>query len=142
MKRQRGVSVSGIRPMNPPPSVEDGKKKSKKEGEQKVVAVEEEERKENRDMVGGFLQQQGATDGAMMGWNWEENLPWLGGVVDEQMSWGSTWSPGWDMDYLGGDAFTALYNDVVWDDDIWNLNNQIPIPLQSGRGSTNVQQQH
>ncbi|XP_020237652.1 uncharacterized protein LOC109816909 [Cajanus cajan] len=140
MKRQRGVSVNGVRPINPPPppNVEDGKKKPKKEGEQKV---EEEERKEARDMVGGFFQQ-GAREGGIMGWNWEENnqnMPWLGGVVDEQMSWGSTWSPGWDIDYLGGEAFTALYNDVVWDDDIWNLNNQIPIPLQTVRDTTNVQ---
>ncbi|TKY50834.1 hypothetical protein E2542_SST22340 [Spatholobus suberectus] len=142
MKRQRGVNVNGVRPMNPP-NVEDvaamGKKKAKKEGEQKVgkSVVEEEERKESKDMmVGGFMQQQQeARDGVMMGWNWEENnqnMPWLGGVVDEQMSWGSTWFPGWDMDFLG-EAFTALYNDVVWDDDIWNLNNQIPIPLDRKR---------
>lgn len=142
MKRQRGVNVNAVRPiMNNPPSVEDvaaaamGKKKVKKEGEQKVGkrVVEEEERKEStRDMVGvgGYLQQQ-QQGGGMMGWNWEENMPLVGGVVDEQMSWGSTWFPGWDMDLLGGDAFTALYNDVLWDDDIWNLNNQIPIPLDT-----------
>ncbi|BAT93764.1 hypothetical protein LR48_Vigan02g247500 [Vigna angularis] len=147
MKRQRGVTVNAVvMPMNNPPIVEDvtatGKKKVKKEGEQKVgkSVVEDEERKESsRDMVAGFLQQQqqqGARDGGMMGWNWEENnqnIPWLRGVVDEQMSWGSTWVPAWDMDFLGGDAFTDLYNDVVWDDDIWNLNNQIPIPLDRKR---------
>ena len=81
-----------------------GKKKVKKEGEQKVGkrVVEEEERKEStRDMVGvgGYLQQQ-QQGGGMMGWNWEENMPLVGGVVDEQMSWGSTWFPGWDMDLL------------------------------------------
>ncbi|KAK7390864.1 hypothetical protein VNO78_19017 [Psophocarpus tetragonolobus] len=125
MKRQRGVNVNGVRP---PPNVEDvaamGKKKVKKEGEQKVGkgVVEEEERKEGRDLVGGFFHQQ-----------WEENIPWMGCVVDEQMSWGSTWFPAWDMDFLGDEAFTALYNDVVWDDDIWNLNNQIPIPLDTKR---------
>lgn len=134
-----GVSVRPVNNNNNinPPNVEDvaailGKKKVKKEGEQKVVK-EEGERKESRDMlVGESLQHQGARDGAIMGWNWEDNnMLWLGvgGVVDEQMSWGSTWLPGWDMDLLGGEAFTALYNDVVWDDDIWNLNHQIPIPL-------------
>ena len=125
-------------PTNNPPNVEDvtamGKKKVKKEGEQKVgkSVVEEEERKESSFL----LQQQQQQQGAMMGWNWEENnqnIPWLRGVVDEQMSWGSTWVPAWDMDFLGGDAFTDLYNDVVWDDDIWNLNNQIPIPLDRKR---------
>jgi len=148
MKRQRGVTVNAVvMPTNNPPNVEDvtalGKKKVKKEGEQKVgksVLEEEERRESSRDMVGGFLQQQqqqqGARDGGVMGWNWEENnqnIPWLRGVVDEQMSWGSTWVPAWDMDFLGGDAFTELYNDVVWDDDIWNLNNQIPIPLDRKR---------
>ncbi|KAG4984561.1 hypothetical protein AAZX31_10G260400 [Glycine max] len=146
MKRQRGVHVNAVRPImnNNPPNVEDvaaaamGKKKVKKEGEQKVgnIMVEEEEIKESstsRDsMVGGYLQQH-QQGGMLMGWNWEENMnmPLVGGVVDEQMSWGSTWFPGWDMDLLGGDAFTALYNDVLWDDDIWNLNNQIPIPLDT-----------
>ncbi|XP_027367142.1 uncharacterized protein LOC113873288 [Abrus precatorius] len=140
MKRQRGVNVNGVNPMNMNrPIVEDvaavmGKKKAKKEGEQKVVkSVVEEERKESRDMmmVGGLVHH-GARDNVVMGWNWEEYMPWLGGVVDEQMSWGSTWFPGWDMDFLG-EAFGALYSDVVWDDDIWNLNKQIPIPLDRMR---------
>ncbi|KAK7280478.1 hypothetical protein RJT34_25542 [Clitoria ternatea] len=132
MKRQRGVNVNGVSPMmNPPNVVEDvpvmGKKKAKKEGEQKVVVVVKEE--ERKEMV---HHHQGAKDVVMMGLNWEEYMPWLGGVVDEQMSWGSTWFPGWDMDFMG-ESFSALYNDVVWDDDIWNLNSQIPIPLDRKR---------
>ncbi|KAJ1436217.1 hypothetical protein SESBI_04243 [Sesbania bispinosa] len=138
MKRQRGVNVNGANPMNPS-KVEEvaamGKKKTKKlEAEQKVmgksVVVVEEESRERE--VGGLLQGRDSHN-VVMGWNWDEYMsPWLGGVVDEQMSWGSTWFPGWDMDFMG-DAFTALYNDVVWDDDIWNLNNQIPIPLDRKR---------
>lgn len=142
MKRQRGVvGVNGVNPMNinPPRSIEEvvavGKKKAKKEGsEQKksvVVVVKEEERKvENREVgVGGTVSSHGVVG---LG-SWEEYMPWLGGVVvDEQMSWGSTWFPGWDMDFMG-EAFTALYSDVVWDDDIWNLNKEIPIPLHGKR---------
>ncbi|OAY47294.1 uncharacterized protein LOC110618076 [Manihot esculenta] len=51
--------------------------------------------------------------------NWEE-LPWLGGVVDEQMSWGSIWLPFWDVQYMG-EACTEMFSDVVWDYDLWNL---------------------
>jgi hypothetical protein len=119
MKRQRGATVNNPKNL---PNVEDvvamGKKKGKKEGEQKV---EKEERKESSE--GTTTIREG------MNWNWEEYMPWLGGVVDEQMSWGSTWFPGWDMDFIG----EAFNNDVVWDDDIWNLKNQIPIPLHGKR---------
>lgn len=136
MKRQRGVSaVNGV---NNLPRVEEvatmGKKKAKKEEEQKntavvVVVVKEEEGKENRDIGGSGLSQE---KWGGVGMNWEEYMPWLGGVVDEQMSWSSTWFPAWDMDFMGErEAFNALCSDdVVWDYDIWNLKNQIPIPLE------------
>ncbi|OIV90928.1 hypothetical protein TanjilG_16888 [Lupinus angustifolius] len=119
MKRQRGGNVN-------PPKVEDVaanaimKKKSKKEVEQKVVKVEER-------IEGTREVEQGVVDN-VMGWNWEEYMPWMGGVVDEQMSWGSTWFPWWDMDF-NGEAFSSLYCDAVWDDDIWNLNKEIPITI-------------
>lgn len=129
MKRQRGASVNGVNNPKNLPNVEDvvamGKKKGKQEGEQKM---EKEERKENRDISEGTT-----TIREGVNWNWEEYMPWLGGVVDEQMSWGSTWFPGWDMDFMGEAFNNALYNDVVWDDDIWNLKNQIPIPLHGKR---------
>ncbi|XP_057425306.1 uncharacterized protein LOC130718696 [Lotus japonicus] len=143
MKRQRGVKANGaVHPCipmeNPPPppllsKVEEvaaamGMKKPKKEAEQKevktVVAVEEEEKKENIiDFAGAglLLEDNGAV---INGWNnWEENMPLFGGVVDETMPWGYTGFPGWDMD------LTENYSDVVWDDDIWNLKNQIPNPI-------------
>ena len=140
------VNVNGgVNPvMLNPPKVEDmaamaamGKKKPKKEGEQKVVGksvvVEDQERnKESNKEVGGALQGGGGDHSTVMGWSWEEYMPWLGSVVDEQMSWGSTWFPGWDMDFMG-EAFSALYSDVVWDDDIWNLKKEIPIPLDRMR---------
>jgi hypothetical protein len=139
MKRQRGASVNAINTPKNPPNVEDvvtamGKKKGKKEGEQKMK--EEVERKESIDV--SELSQEATTtiregvNSNVMNCNWEEYMPWLGGVVDEQMSWGSTWFPGWDMDFMG-EAFNALYSDVVWDDDIWNLKNEIPIPVHGKR---------
>jgi len=133
MKRQRGASVNNPKNL---PNVEDvvtmGKKKGKKEGEQKM---EKEERKESRDISEGTttIREGVNMSSNVVNWNWEEYMPWLGGVVDEQMSWGSTWFPGWDMDFIGEAFNNALYNDVVWDDDIWNLKNQIPIPLHGKR---------
>ncbi|OIW12934.1 hypothetical protein TanjilG_15854 [Lupinus angustifolius] len=120
MKRQRGENVN-------PTKVEDmdanaiGMKKAKKEVEEKEVKVEEERIEIKREV------EQWVGDNNGMVWNWEECMPWLGGVVDEQMSWGSTWFPWWDMDF-DGEAFSSLYSDV-WDDDIWNLNKEIPITL-------------
>ncbi|XP_004497092.1 uncharacterized protein [Cicer arietinum] len=138
MKRQRGVN--GVNNTNNPhPNVEEvatlGKKKGKKESEQRVVV--EEKRKENKDMSDGKTTttttiKDGVSINNVMGWNLEDYMPWLGGVVDEQMSWGSNWFPDWDMDYMG-EAFNDLYSDVVWDDDIWNLNKEIPIPLHGMR---------
>ncbi|KAF1878734.1 hypothetical protein Lal_00047405 [Lupinus albus] len=103
MKRQRGGNVN-------PPKVEDvaanamRKKKTKKEVEQEVVKVEE--RIESTREV-----EQGGWDN-VMGWNWEEYMPWLGGVVDEQMSWGSTWFPWWDMDFNEYVALAKEYEDL------------------------------
>jgi len=131
MKRQRGATVNNPKNL---PNVEDvvamGKKKGKKlEGEQKM---EKDERKESSE--GTTTIREGVNmNSNVVNWNWEEYMPWLGGVVDEQMSWGSTWFPGWDMDFIGEAFNNALYNDVVWDDDIWNLKNQIPIPLHGKR---------
>ncbi|KAK5841949.1 hypothetical protein PVK06_004275 [Gossypium arboreum] len=55
---------------------------------------------------------------------WEE---WA--YVDEQMSWASIWSPFWDVDFVDM-AYGALFNDVAWDDDIWDLKNVTVIPKQ------------
>ncbi|KAK7269765.1 hypothetical protein RIF29_22500 [Crotalaria pallida] len=137
MKRQRGGGN-----VNPPKVEKEvaahamGKKKAKKDVEQKKVVksiVDQEEKEEERKEIKGEDEQVVAGDNNnnndnAMGWNFEEHMPWLGGVVDEQMSWGSTWFPWWDMDF-NGDAFSSLYNDVVWDDDIWNHNKEIPITL-------------
>ncbi|PSR88279.1 Mucin-3A like [Actinidia chinensis var. chinensis] len=57
---------------------------------------------------------------------WEEWPGWWSGV-DEQMSWGTFWCPSWDIEYLG-EAYNALYSDVVWDDDIWHLKEIKDVP--------------
>ncbi|GAB4840297.1 hypothetical protein Ancab_021061 [Ancistrocladus abbreviatus] len=62
-------------------------------------------------------------------WPWARRGGVSGGVVlDEQMSWGAMWFPSWDVDFMGEDSHHALYSDVVWDDDIWDLKsiNQVP----------------
>ncbi|XP_061994281.1 uncharacterized protein LOC133712193 [Rosa rugosa] len=62
----------------------------------------------------------------------EENYSCSDGSVwlDEQMSWGSVWSPLWDVEFMG-EAHYGLFSDhVVWDDDIWGLrttSKEIPI---------------
>ncbi|KAI6677043.1 hypothetical protein NL676_037839 [Syzygium grande] len=55
---------------------------------------------------------------------WEEWPPWwtTWEVVDEQaMSFGSVWSPFWDGEFMGDEAYNALFGDVAWDGDLWNL---------------------
>lgn len=63
-------------------------------------------------------------EGAVCSMWWEE---WA--YVDEQMSWASIWSPFWDVDFVDM-AYGALFNDVAWDDDIWDLKNVMVIPKQ------------
>ncbi|EOA38683.1 hypothetical protein CARUB_v10010664mg [Capsella rubella] len=42
-------------------------------------------------------------------------------VVDELMTWSTVWLPScWDVEFVEKN-YEALYNDVVWDDDLWNL---------------------
>ncbi|XP_058737830.1 uncharacterized protein LOC131609994 [Vicia villosa] len=142
MKRQRGASVNSLNNLKNPPNVEDvvatmEKKKGKKEEdeEQKVSMVMEKNKEILKEMgeETSTITREGVNSNNVMSWNnREEYMPsWLGGgsIVDEQMSWGSTWFPGWDMDFMMSEAFNSLYSDVVWDDDIWNLKNEIPIPL-------------
>ncbi|XP_022882305.1 uncharacterized protein LOC111399276 [Olea europaea var. sylvestris] len=55
----------------------------------------------------------------------EDMMEWdewgsLWSEVDEQMSWATCWCPFWDMEFIG-DAYSELYSDVLWDDDIWDL---------------------
>ncbi|CAE5958559.1 unnamed protein product [Arabidopsis arenosa] len=43
-------------------------------------------------------------------------------VVDELMTWSTVWLPScWDVEFVEKN-YGVLYNDVVWDDDLWNLN--------------------
>ncbi|WOH15490.1 hypothetical protein DCAR_0935031 [Daucus carota subsp. sativus] len=60
---------------------------------------------------------------------WEEwcssSNVWM--VGDEQMSWGTSWWPCWDIEFMG-EAYDDLYSDVVWDDDIWDLKGIKEVP--------------
>lgn len=52
----------------------------------------------------------------------EEMAEWgsLWSGVDEEMPWATSWIPFWEVEATG-DAYDALYGDVLWDYDIWNL---------------------
>ncbi|EOA35949.1 hypothetical protein CARUB_v10021210mg [Capsella rubella] len=51
----------------------------------------------------------------------EEEQCWGAGAVEE-MTWSSVWLPFWDVEFVGRN-YGVLFNDVVWDDDIWNIQN-------------------
>ncbi|KAI3453032.1 hypothetical protein Pfo_009695 [Paulownia fortunei] len=102
MKRQRG---------NPRKGTTDAKvtKKKAKAGAVKAKEVAEqvvEERKE-------------AEEGIPSAEEMAEWASWWSGV-DEEMSWATSWIPFWEMEATG-DAYEALYGDVLWDYDIWDL---------------------
>lgn len=45
-----------------------------------------------------------------------------GVVVDELMTWSTFWLPScWDVEFVEKN-YGVLFGDVVWDDDLWNLN--------------------
>ena len=90
----------------------EGRKKSKRAAEAKEI-----DGKKNGELEVFTLENS-------LGW---EEWPWLRGAVDEQMSWGSVWSPFWDVDFVDK-AYSALFSDVAWDDDIWNLKTIMEIP--------------
>lgn len=86
----------------------------RKKGKRAVEKVEEEAKK-------------GPAELARDNWVACEEWPWLKGVVDEQMSWGYYCLPNWCVDFMA-EAYNALFSDVVWDDDIWNLKSIKAIP--------------
>ncbi|XP_018455293.1 uncharacterized protein LOC108826406 [Raphanus sativus] len=51
----------------------------------------------------------------------EEDKLWCGGMVEE-MTWSTVWLPFWDVEFVERN-YSLLFNDVAWDDDIWNLKN-------------------
>ncbi|KAK9934743.1 hypothetical protein M0R45_021877 [Rubus argutus] len=56
--------------------------------------------------------------------------------LDEQMSWGSIWSPFWDVEFMGEAHYELFSDHVVWDDDIWGLRttiNDIPMRVITDR---------
>ncbi|KFK44523.1 hypothetical protein AALP_AA1G267600 [Arabis alpina] len=49
-------------------------------------------------------------------------------LVDELMTWSTVWLPScWDVEFVGKN-YGVLFNDVVWDDDLWNLNATTQLP--------------
>ncbi|MCD7473139.1 hypothetical protein HAX54_014765 [Datura stramonium] len=121
MKRQRGNKMMGNNY---------GEKKKAKgvvEKQSEEVKIKEEQ----RENCGGNAVKEVELLGDQCD-NWINELlcSWSNdNVVDEQMSWGTCWSPVWDMEFLG-EAYINLYNDVLWDDDVWDLKaiKEVPTP--------------
>ncbi|KAL7110578.1 hypothetical protein ACP275_05G034700 [Erythranthe tilingii] len=127
MKRQRGATNPG----KVLPAAETAviakvmKKKAKGGGADLQTAVKEavpekvvEEEEEAEGVVAAVLEELAA--------DWAD----LCSGVEEEMPWASSWIPFWEMEPTG-DAYEALYGDVLWDFDIWDLKsigNVAPFP--------------
>ncbi|KAJ4894653.1 Uncharacterized protein Rs2_21447 [Raphanus sativus] len=48
-------------------------------------------------------------------------------VVDELMTWSTVLPSCWDVEFVEKN-YGVLFEDVVWDDDIWNLNTSTQLP--------------
>ncbi|XVE84846.1 hypothetical protein DITRI_Ditri17bG0045400 [Diplodiscus trichospermus] len=111
MKRQGSYNMDGDT------KLQGGKNEAKKKSKRAVEAKEADGMKNGEEVVVFTLEN-------LLEW---EEWPWLSGVADEQMSWGLVWSPFWDVDFVDK-AYGVLFNDVAWDDDIWNLKTVMEIP--------------
>ncbi|KAJ8548304.1 hypothetical protein K7X08_030773 [Anisodus acutangulus] len=111
MKRQRGSKMIGNN------FVEKKKAKRVVEKQSEEVKTEEEQRKNNG---GGNVVKEVELVADQCDNNWISEWLCSWNMVDEQMSWGTCWSPIWDMELLG-EAYVNLYKDVLWDDDVWDL---------------------
>nr|DAD31785.1 TPA_asm: hypothetical protein HUJ06_010636 [Nelumbo nucifera] len=71
-----------------------------------------------------------ATMEGVMGW--DEEWPWFSSLVEEQTLWGWFWFPDWDTGCMADGSYVAE-NEVLWDDDIWQLKDikEIPCPSSS-----------
>lgn len=51
-----------------------------------------------------------------------------GDVLVDDMTWSTVWLPScWDVEFVEKN-YGVLFNDVVWDDDLWNLNTSTQLP--------------
>ncbi|KAF3646570.1 putative CLAVATA3/ESR (CLE)-related protein 27-like isoform X1 [Capsicum annuum] len=120
MKRQRGSKVMG--------NNYEEKKRAKRvmEKQSEEVKITQEEQRKNDVKEVELMSESNDNNWIINEWlcSWS-NV----NVLDEQMSWGTCWSPNWDMEFLG-EAYINLYNDVLWDDDIWDLKSikEVPSP--------------
>lgn len=129
MKRHRVKSVKGFEAAEVAAMA---KKKAKSKADQYMTREKEEneevmKKKEEKNEEVKKNKEEKQDEGNVINWSsWNEDdvvWPCICDFSDELMSWGSIWIP-----FLDEAAFTALYGDVVWDDDIWGLKKEIPIP--------------
>ncbi|KAG7592985.1 hypothetical protein ISN45_Aa01g018270 [Arabidopsis thaliana x Arabidopsis arenosa] len=96
----------------------------KKERKRQVPEEKEEEREMEVEVVVVDALAAAATVAAAAAVEEEEEL-WgmrLKAGDDELMTWSTVWLPScWDVEFVEKN-YGVLYNDVVWDDDLWNLN--------------------
>ncbi|KAL7149358.1 hypothetical protein ABFS83_05G034700 [Erythranthe nasuta] len=119
MKRQRGATNPGkVLPAADTTVVAKVTKKKAKAAEKEAVTVKVVEEAAAEGVVAAVLEEVAAD--------------WAGlcSGVEEEMPWASSWIPFWEMEATG-DAYEALYGDVLWDFDIWDLKsigNVAPFP--------------
>ncbi|CAN4121851.1 unnamed protein product [Withania somnifera] len=122
MKRQRGSKVIG--------NSYGEKRKAKRVVEKHREEVKTDQDEQIRKNGGGNVVKEVELMDECGNWTNEWLCSWNNdNIVDEQMSWGTCWSPVWDMEFLG-EAYINLYNDVLWDDDVWDLKaiKEVPSP--------------
>ncbi|XP_059315950.1 uncharacterized protein LOC132066749 [Lycium ferocissimum] len=112
MKRQRGSKMIG--------NNYEEKKKAKRVVEKQCEEVKKEEEQRENNGGGNVVKEVELMADQCDNNNWINEWLCSWNMGDEQMSWGTCWSPVWDMEFMG-EAYKNLYNDVLWDDDIWDL---------------------
>ncbi|KAF5727751.1 hypothetical protein HS088_TW22G01448 [Tripterygium wilfordii] len=116
MKRQRNIADSG------------SSRAAAKLEDEKVKTMTKKKKSQSQGVVDKVGKESPVMAESLSRVGWEE-WPWLSGFVDEQMSWGSSWLPNWDVEFVDR-AYSTMFSDVAWDDDIWNLKNVKEIPNQ------------
>ena len=74
------------------------------------------------------VENEGNVEGLSMGCNDQDWRAWWKPevLVDEQMSWGSVWFSFWEQE--NDNSHAMFYNDVLEEDDIWDLRSIKQVP--------------
>nr|DAD34702.1 TPA_asm: hypothetical protein HUJ06_005342 [Nelumbo nucifera] len=113
-------------------SVDSGKKTMGnlvQKGMQGVVAIKvgEDVKRVVGDSMFTTVPENSTIEGVM---GWDEEWPWFSNLVEEQTLWGWFWFPSWDTECMADGSYVTD-NEVLWDDDIWQLKDIKEIPSPS-----------